>query len=69
MNHTDKATSIDMLPTQINCIPSRGSRSMDAREAAEDLRLRPRLVQEWAGKGYLPAHPLGEGERKIWRFF
>lgn len=42
---------------------------MNAREAAEYLRLRPRLVQEWARKGYLPAHPLGEGERKIWRFF
>jgi excisionase family DNA binding protein len=41
---------------------------MDSEEAAEYLRLEKRLVTEWARKGYIPAHPLGEGRRKIWRF-
>ena len=38
-------------------------------EAAELLHMdHPRTVVAWARKGYLPAHPLGEGRRRIWRF-
>lgn len=37
-------------------------------EAAEYLGLDPRTVTRWARQGYLPAHPLGEGKRKFWRF-
>jgi hypothetical protein len=28
----------------------------------------PRTIIRWARLGYLPAHPLGEGKRKTWRF-
>ena len=27
-----------------------------------------KTVTRWAREGYLPAHPLGEGKRKFWRF-
>lgn len=44
------------------------SRPMDPREAAEYLRLDGKTITRWARKGYIPAHPLGEGKRKFWRF-
>ena len=69
MNSLHKVGSPATAPTQINVGPSYSSRLMDSNEAAEYLRLEPRLIKEWARKGYLPAHPLGLGERKIWRFF
>jgi excisionase family DNA binding protein len=67
MNHLHKAGSPE-APTQINISRHHGSRPMDATEAAEYLGLEPRLIRDWARKGYLPAHPLGEGKRRIWRF-
>jgi excisionase family DNA binding protein len=36
--------------------------------AAEYLGLDVKTVTRWARMGYLPAHPLGEGKRKFWRF-
>ena len=41
---------------------------VDARRAAEFLCLTPRRVLELARKGRIPAHPLGDGVRKVWRF-
>ena len=41
---------------------------VDAAKAAEFLTLRPRRVLEMARDGELPAHPLGSGKRKTWRF-
>ena len=41
---------------------------VDAEEAARFLSLRPRRVLELARKSIIPAHPLGEGLRKVWRF-
>jgi excisionase family DNA binding protein len=38
-------------------------------DAAEYLGLDVKTITRWARKGYLPAHPLGEGKRKFWRFF
>jgi len=38
-------------------------------EAAELLHMEPKTVVTWARKGWLPAHPLGEGRRHYWRFF
>lgn len=38
------------------------------RAAAAYLGLDVKTVTRWARKGYLPAHPLGEGKRKFWRF-
>ena len=36
--------------------------------AAAYLGLDVKTVTRWARQGYLPAHPLGEGKRKFWRF-
>jgi len=41
---------------------------VDASEAGKFLRLRPRRVLELARRGILPAYPLGDGERRVWRF-
>ena len=39
-----------------------------AETAAEFLSLRRRRVLELARQGAIPAHPLGDGRRKVWRF-
>lgn len=41
---------------------------LNAEEAAEILRMDRRTLIYWARIGYVPAHPLGEGKRKLWRF-
>lgn len=41
---------------------------VDANRAAEFLCLRPRRLLELARQGAIPAHPLGDGKRKAWRF-
>jgi hypothetical protein len=41
---------------------------VDAEEAGEFLRLRPRRVLELARQGVIPAYPLGGGQRRVWRF-
>jgi hypothetical protein len=51
--------------------PSPGSAPepfVDTNTAAEFLGLRPRRVLELARVGAIPAHPLGDGQRKVWRF-
>lgn len=42
---------------------------LDAIEAAKILHMNSRTLVRWARCGYVPAHPLGEGRRRIWRFF
>ena len=42
---------------------------LDAKEAASVLKMNSRTLVRWARCGYVPAHPLGEGKRRIWRFF
>lgn len=44
------------------------SRPMTPRAAAQYLGLDVKTITRWARQGYLPAHPLGEGKRKFWRF-
>lgn len=44
-------------------------RPLDARAAALILKMNSRTLVHWARCGYVPAHPLGEGKRRIWRFF
>jgi hypothetical protein len=39
-----------------------------AEAAAKFLQLTPRRVKELARQGVIPAHPIGEGARKVWRF-
>ena len=41
---------------------------VDATKAAEFLHLRPRRVLELARRGLIPAYPLGNGRRRVWRF-
>ena len=41
---------------------------LNAQEAAQILRMDKRTLIRWARLGYVPAHPLGEGKRKLWRF-
>lgn len=41
---------------------------LDAREAAQVLRMDSRTLVRWARLGQVPAHPMGEGKRKLWRF-
>jgi len=35
---------------------------------ADFLAVERRQALEWARAGLIPAHPLGQGRRKIWRF-
>jgi excisionase family DNA binding protein len=41
---------------------------VDADEAARFLKINRRTLLHWARQGVLPAHPLGLGSRKTWRF-
>ena len=41
---------------------------VDAIEAGQFLHLRPRRVLELARQGVIPAYPLGQGQRRVWRF-
>jgi len=51
--------------------PLRGAsdRPMTPIQAAEFLRMDEKTITRWARRGYIPAHPMGEGKRKFWRFF
>lgn len=42
--------------------------TFDATEAAAIMRMDSRTLVRWARLGYVPAHPLDEGKRRIWRF-
>lgn len=41
---------------------------VDADVAAAFLSITPRRLKILARAGKLPAHPLGDGQRRIWRF-
>ncbi len=41
---------------------------VDSARAAEFLSIRPRWLLELARTGRVPAHPLGDGKRRVWRF-
>jgi excisionase family DNA binding protein len=42
---------------------------LTSEEAAEYLGgLNHRTVTRWAQEGYIPAIPIGEGKRRLWRF-
>lgn len=43
-------------------------RLLTPEEAAAILEINPRTLLKWARLNYVPAHPLGEGKRRIWRF-
>jgi hypothetical protein len=41
---------------------------LDSTGAAAFLLLDEKTITRWARKGHIPAHPMGEGKRKSWRF-
>ena len=41
---------------------------VDAEQAGSFLRLQPRRVLQLARQGKIPAYPIGDGLRKVWRF-
>ena len=41
---------------------------VDAEQAGRFLQLQPRRVLQLARQGKLPAYPIGDGARKVWRF-
>ena len=41
---------------------------LNADQAANVLQMDRRTLIYWARRGYAPAHPMGEGKRKMWRF-
>lgn len=43
-------------------------RFVDADEAAQFLSITRRRVLDLARRGMLPAHPIGPGPRRVWRF-
>ena len=47
----------------------RRRRPMTPQQAAEFLGLDDKTICRWARKGYLPAHAMGQGKKKYWRFF
>jgi len=44
-------------------------RPMTPKETAAFLGLDEKTITRWARQGYLPAHPMGQGKKKYWRFF
>ena len=41
---------------------------VDADRAAKFLDIHRETIIRWARKGIIPAHPLGGGRRRLWRF-
>jgi predicted DNA-binding transcriptional regulator AlpA len=41
---------------------------VDAERAAAFLAMSRKTLLAFARKGHVPAHPIGQGPRKIWRF-
>ena len=41
---------------------------VDATKAAEFVNLRPRRLLQLAREGSIPAYPVGDGQRRVWRF-
>ena len=73
MNETAKVDAVGQSSqtssTQAGTTPLKGPEPfVDSEEAGRFLSLRPRRVLELARRGAIPAHPLGEGLRKVWRF-
>lgn len=45
------------------------ARPMTPQQAAAFLGLDDKTITRWARQSYLPAHPMGQGKKKYWRFF
>ena len=51
-----------------DCTPAK-RKLLTAVEAALLLQMDDQTLIRWARAGYVPAHPMGEGRRRMWRFF
>ena len=58
-------SSSDLTPMQSGIV---SEFFVDADEAARFLKVNRRTLLHWARQRVLPAHPLGRGSRKTWRF-
>jgi excisionase family DNA binding protein len=58
----------DVAIMQVKTNSTTATRPLTPIEAADYLGLDVKTITRWARQGYLPAHPLGEGKRKFWRF-
>ena len=47
----------------------RSRRILTPVHAAELFGCDDKTITRWARNGYLPAHPIGEGKKRYWRFF
>jgi hypothetical protein len=56
-------------PAKPSDCPPAARNLLTAVDAALVLHMDHRTLIRWARSGYVPAHPLGEGRRRIWRFF
>ena len=63
---TDNTNSFGRTTTELR--PRNSSYFLNADEAAQVLRMDSRTLVRWARLGQVPAHPLGEGKRRLWRF-
>ena len=58
-------SSPDLMPTPPHDV---SEFFVDADEAARFLKINRRTLLHWSRERVLPAHPLGDGRRKTWRF-
>ena len=66
---TNEKLKLMPQPTKpLDCSPVRRN-PMTPVEAAALLQMDDQTLIRWARVGYAPAHPLGEGRRRMWRFF
>jgi len=49
-------------------LPDRPEPYVDASRAAEFLAMSRKMLLSLARRGALPAHPVGDGVRKVWKF-
>ena len=69
LRHVAQKNTPNWFPeTQLGTERAEPEPFVDAHRAAEFLFLTPRRVLELARKGRIPAHPLGDGVRNVWRF-
>jgi excisionase family DNA binding protein len=64
-----KEKLLPALTDVLTAIPAKETRFLTPEEAARFLGgLNSRTVTRWAREKYLPAYPIGEGRRRLWRF-
>jgi excisionase family DNA binding protein len=72
MNFASTHDHIEPQQLNVKRVESRGFGQreyfVDAAAAAKFLGLNRRTLMKMARDGVVPAHPLGEGARKMWRF-